>query len=102
MKKLSGFIGQGYVVENLKVFIESAKKRKESLDHILFYGPPGLGKTTLAHIIAGEMHSKIHVTSGPLLSKAGDLAKDIVIALLGSKDIAVTKLSRFSFFMIFY
>ena len=60
--------------ENLKVFIESAKKRKESLDHILFYGPPGLGKTTLAHIIAGEMHSKIHVTSGPLLSKAGDLA----------------------------
>lgn len=73
-KGLSSFVGQSYIVENLRIFIESAKKRSDSLDHILFHGPPGLGKTTLAHIIANEMQSKIHITSGPLLSKAGDLA----------------------------
>jgi Holliday junction DNA helicase RuvB len=73
-KGLASFVGQTYIIENLKIFIESAKKRSDALDHILFHGPPGLGKTTLAHIIANEMVSKIHVTSGPLLSKAGDLA----------------------------
>lgn len=73
-QNLANFVGQTYVVANLKVYIEAAKKRQEAVDHILFHGPPGLGKTTLAHIIANEMNSKIHITSGPLLSKAGDLA----------------------------
>ena len=68
------FVGQSKIVENLKVFITAARQRGESLDHVLLTGPPGLGKTTLAHIIAGEMGSRIRVTSGPVLDKAGDLA----------------------------
>jgi Holliday junction DNA helicase RuvB len=71
---LSDFTGQASLCANLKVFIESAKKRQEPLDHILFYGPPGLGKTTLAQIIAREMGTGFRSTSGPMLSKAGDLA----------------------------
>ncbi|MCX8056471.1 MAG: Holliday junction branch migration DNA helicase RuvB [Ignavibacteria bacterium] len=68
------FVGQRKIVENLKVFISAALIRKESLDHVLLTGPPGLGKTTLAHIIANELGVKIKVTSGPVLEKPGDLA----------------------------
>ena len=72
-KRLDEYIGQGKVVEALKIAIEAALKRKDPLDHILFHGPPGLGKTTLAHIIAKEMDVDITVTSGPALEKGGDL-----------------------------
>lgn len=70
----SDFIGQKKITDNLKVFIGAAKKRNQSLDHVLLTGPPGLGKTTLAHIIAHEMGVKIKITSGPVLEKPGDLA----------------------------
>lgn len=72
--RLDEFIGQHALKESLKVFIEASKKRCEPLDHVLFSGPPGLGKTTLAHIIAHEMESDIKSTSGPVLEKPGDLA----------------------------
>lgn len=73
-KVLSEYIGQDKVKENMKVYIEAAKKRGEPLDHVLLYGPPGLGKTTLANIISNEMNSNIKITSGPAIGKAGDLA----------------------------
>ena len=71
---LSDFVGQSRLKENLKVFIDAAKGRNEALDHVLFYGPPGLGKTTMANIIANELGSQIRGTSGPVIEKTGDLA----------------------------
>ncbi|MEK6196356.1 MAG: AAA family ATPase, partial [Deltaproteobacteria bacterium] len=70
---LSEYVGQSEVVETLKIAIEAAQKRQEPIDHVLFHGPPGLGKTTLAHIIANEMDSNLITTSGPALEKGGDL-----------------------------
>lgn len=82
---LNEYIGQSTLKENLKIFIEAAKKRQEVLDHILFYGPPGLGKTTLSHIIANEMNANIKITNGPSLEKPGDLAA--ILSVLQPGDI---------------
>ncbi|MCH1417742.1 MAG: AAA family ATPase, partial [Flavobacteriaceae bacterium] len=68
------FAGQDAILENLKVFVQAAKQRGEALDHTLFHGPPGLGKTTLAHILANELEVGIKMTSGPVMDKPGDLA----------------------------
>ena len=73
-QELSTFSGQDKIVDNLKVFIKAALMRGDSLDHVLLHGPPGLGKTTLANIIAHEMGAQLKVTSGPVLDKPGDLA----------------------------
>ncbi len=73
-QSLTDFVGQAKVKENLSIYIEAARRRGEALDHVLLYGPPGLGKTTLAHIIAHELSVDIKTTSGPVLDKAGDLA----------------------------
>jgi Holliday junction DNA helicase RuvB len=83
--KFDEFVGQNKIKENLSIFIQAAKKRGEPLDHVLFYGPPGLGKTTLAHIIAKEMEANIKSTSGPVLERPADLAG--LLTNLGDREI---------------
>lgn len=84
-RKFSEYIGQTKVKENLNVFIEAAKRRREALDHVLLYGPPGLGKTTLAWIIASELGVNLRITSGPAIEKPGDLAA--ILTNLGNYDV---------------
>ena len=84
-QSLDEYIGQTKVKENMKIYIEAAQKRGDALDHCLFYGPPGLGKTTIANIIANEMHSNLKVTSGPAIEKPGDLAA--ILTTLSEYDV---------------
>ncbi|OGS15892.1 MAG: Holliday junction DNA helicase RuvB [Elusimicrobia bacterium RIFOXYA2_FULL_58_8] len=91
---LDEFVGQAKLKENLQVFIQAARNRKEPLDHCLFYSPPGLGKTTLSHILAREMGVNIKVTSGPVLSKPGDLAAMLTTELAEGDILFIDEIHR--------
>lgn len=91
---LDEFVGQARLKENLKVFIQAARTRREPLDHCLFYSPPGLGKTTLSHILAREMGVNIKVTSGPVLSKPGDLAAMLTTELAEGDILFIDEIHR--------
>lgn len=84
-KSLDEYIGQEEIKKNLRIFIEAARARSDALDHVLFHGSPGLGKTSLAHIIAGELGVKITATSGPVIERPGDLAA--ILTSLGPRDV---------------
>jgi Holliday junction DNA helicase RuvB len=84
-QRLADIIGQDRVRENMDILIQAARQRGEALDHVLLFGPPGLGKTTLAHVIGNEMESSVHVTSGPAIERAGDLAA--ILTNLHARDI---------------
>ena len=93
-KKLSDFIGQPQVQKNLSTFIKAAASRNEPMDHILLYGAPGLGKTTLAHIISSELNVGIRTSSGPIINKTGDLAA-ILTNLQPNPNITLTQFYSF-------
>lgn len=84
-ERLSEYLGQTKVKDKVSIFIEATKRRKEALDHVLLYGPPGLGKTTLAHIVANELGVKIYSTSGPVIERVGDLAS--ILTNLNERDV---------------
>ena len=92
-KRLEEYIGQEKVKEQLKIFIEAAKQRGDQLDHVLLYGPPGLGKTTLSTIIANEMDANIKITSGPAIERSGDLAA-ILTNLMDGDVIFIDEIHR--------
>ncbi len=92
-QRLKDIIGQDQITENLEILLQAAKARKEPIDHVLFYGPPGLGKTTLAHVLANEMKVNIRVTAGPAIERAGDLAA-ILTNLKGGDILFIDEIHR--------